>query len=102
MFLEDRVGDISELQEMALTAATRPDLIVINQLHGLYRRSRKGAAIYSSGDCCMALSAFARRNRIAVLTVRPDLARCAHFPCCGMAFTGDFFNSGQAFMQLLY
>lgn len=65
--LEDRVGDGRELQQAVMELGQRIDLVVVDDLQGMYRISRGGQAIFDAARICADLRDFARSQNMAVL-----------------------------------
>lgn len=65
--LEDRVGDGRELRQAVMELDKRIDLVVVDDLQGMYHISRKGQAVFDADRICTDMRNFARDQNISVL-----------------------------------
>ena len=82
--LEDRIGDVRELRFAITKSGKQFDLVVIDDLQGMYHNSRRGQVVFNSGLICSAIREVARTQNTAFLILsrlrrRPEYRR-NHIP----------------------
>lgn len=76
--LEDRVGDGRELQQVVEELDKHMDLVIIDDLQGMYYISRRGQAVFDAARICTDMRNFARTKNISVLLLS-RLTRAAEY-----------------------